>query len=67
MAKFCLTCVVEFAIHLILNESGRLRFLSQKIAFHSTRLVYEKHQDGKMFFCDFGRVKPTLRGRKTYS
>ncbi|MHB1292028.1 MAG: PAS domain S-box protein, partial [Sulfuricella sp.] len=32
----------------IVNESGRLRFLSQKIAFHSTRLVYEKHQDGKM-------------------
>jgi len=32
----------------IINESGRLRYLSQEIAFHSARLAYENHQDGKV-------------------
>jgi diguanylate cyclase (GGDEF)-like protein/PAS domain S-box-containing protein len=32
----------------IVNESGRLRYLSQEIAFHSARLAYEKHQDNEL-------------------
>jgi len=31
----------------IINESGRLRYISQEIAFQSARLVYEKRQDGQ--------------------
>jgi diguanylate cyclase (GGDEF)-like protein/PAS domain S-box-containing protein len=32
----------------IINESGRLRYISQEIAFQSARLVYEKRQDGQV-------------------
>ncbi|MHB9101182.1 MAG: EAL domain-containing protein [Sulfuricella sp.] len=32
----------------IVNESGRLRYLSQEIAFRSAILAYEKHQDSQV-------------------
>lgn len=35
--------IADMAI--VINESGRLRYMSQEIAYHSTRLVHEKRGD----------------------
>ncbi|MDP2977944.1 MAG: PAS domain S-box protein, partial [Thiobacillus sp.] len=44
----------------IINESGRLRYISQEIAFQSARAVYEKRQDGQVIDQLYARFEAQL-------
>ncbi|MDZ7584710.1 MAG: PAS domain S-box protein, partial [Thiobacillus sp.] len=44
----------------IINESGRLRYISQEIAFQSARLVYEKRQDRQVIDQLYARFETQL-------